>query len=180
MEISSECIAWATVAHCWCCFMVVASQRLLGHSSRWVRFMYKMQQISDLCNLQLTFVMTCYPALWLSQLFVVNIYHNTPCNLCYFIRVRTHVSWLYKTNGENVYGKITTTKVSHLLVPLSAAFPSKEWFWHCIQLITHNIFQSSVTSMVGCQVLAIDLRGHGDTVTTNEEDLSAETMARYL
>jgi hypothetical protein len=34
--------------------------------------------------------------------------------------------------------------------------------------------------MVGCQVLAIDLRGHGDTVTTNEEDLSAETMARYL
>jgi len=44
----------------------------------------------------------------------------------------------------------------------------------------HNIFQSSVTSMVGCQVLAIDLRGHGDTVTTNEEDLSAETMARYL
>jgi hypothetical protein len=56
-------------------------------------------------------------------------------------------------------------------------------FWLCKHLIIHVItssFQSSVTSMVGCQVLAIDLRGHGDTVTTNEEDLSAETMARYL
>lgn len=44
--------------------------------------------------------------------------------------------------------------------------------------LTWSLFSSSVTSMVGCQVLAIDLRGHGDTVTTNEEDLSAETMAR--
>ncbi|KDR16494.1 protein phosphatase methylesterase 1 [Zootermopsis nevadensis] len=44
--------------------------------------------------------------------------------------------------------------------------------------LTWALFSSSVTSMVGCQVLAIDLRGHGDTVTTNEEDLSAETMAR--
>ncbi|PNF21074.1 Protein phosphatase methylesterase 1 [Cryptotermes secundus] len=44
--------------------------------------------------------------------------------------------------------------------------------------LTWALFSSSVTSMVGCQVLAIDLRGHGDTITTNEEDLSAETMAR--
>ena len=31
--------------------------------------------------------------------------------------------------------------------------------------------------MVSCQVLAIDLRGHGDTKTQHEESLSAETQA---
>ncbi|XP_069677417.1 protein phosphatase methylesterase 1 isoform X1 [Periplaneta americana] len=44
--------------------------------------------------------------------------------------------------------------------------------------LTWSLFATSVTSYVECQVLAIDLRGHGDTITTNEEDLSAETMAR--
>ncbi|PSN37996.1 Protein phosphatase methylesterase 1 [Blattella germanica] len=43
--------------------------------------------------------------------------------------------------------------------------------------LTWSLFSASVTSMVGCQVLAIDLRGHGDSVTTDEEDLSAETMS---
>lgn len=33
--------------------------------------------------------------------------------------------------------------------------------------------------MVECRVMAIDLRGHGDSKTNNDEDLSAETMARY-
>lgn len=31
--------------------------------------------------------------------------------------------------------------------------------------------------MVSCQVLAIDLRGHGESKTHNEENLSAETQA---
>jgi len=38
--------------------------------------------------------------------------------------------------------------------------------------------QAEVTSMVECQVLAIDLRGHGNTQTHDEEDLSATTLAR--
>lgn len=35
-------------------------------------------------------------------------------------------------------------------------------------------------TMVICKVMAIDLRGHGDTHTTNEEDLSADTLALYV
>lgn len=33
--------------------------------------------------------------------------------------------------------------------------------------------------MVECQILAMDLRGHGDTTTTNDEDLSEVTLAKY-
>lgn len=32
-------------------------------------------------------------------------------------------------------------------------------------------------TMVLCRVMAIDLRGHGDTYTTNDEDLSVDTLA---
>jgi hypothetical protein len=32
--------------------------------------------------------------------------------------------------------------------------------------------------MVECQMLAIDLRGHGDTTTTDDEDLSEMTLAK--
>ncbi|KAJ9594445.1 hypothetical protein L9F63_014130 [Diploptera punctata] len=46
--------------------------------------------------------------------------------------------------------------------------------------LTWALFSSSVTSLMKCQVLAIDLRGHGDTKTTDEEDLSAETMSKDI
>jgi pimeloyl-ACP methyl ester carboxylesterase len=32
-------------------------------------------------------------------------------------------------------------------------------------------------TMVLCTVVAIDLRGHGDTHTTDDEDLSLDTLA---
>lgn len=32
--------------------------------------------------------------------------------------------------------------------------------------------------MVVCRILAIDLRGHGNTQTTDDENLSAETLAQ--
>lgn len=32
-------------------------------------------------------------------------------------------------------------------------------------------------TMALCKVMAVDLRGHGDTYTTNDEDLSADTLA---
>ncbi|XP_072743666.1 protein phosphatase methylesterase 1 [Anoplolepis gracilipes] len=35
----------------------------------------------------------------------------------------------------------------------------------------------SIMTMVLCSVMAIDLRGHGDTHTTDDEDLSADTLA---
>ncbi|XP_014485761.1 PREDICTED: protein phosphatase methylesterase 1 [Dinoponera quadriceps] len=35
----------------------------------------------------------------------------------------------------------------------------------------------SIMTMVLCRIMAIDLRGHGDTYTTNDEDLSVDTLA---
>lgn len=40
------------------------------------------------------------------------------------------------------------------------------------------LFATSVTSMAQCQVLAMDIRGHGNTHTDNDEDLSAFTLAK--
>lgn len=37
--------------------------------------------------------------------------------------------------------------------------------------------QKEVTSVIHCQCLAIDFRGHGDSITDDDDDLSAETMA---
>ncbi|XP_076343764.1 protein phosphatase methylesterase 1 isoform X2 [Tachypleus tridentatus] len=39
------------------------------------------------------------------------------------------------------------------------------------------LFCSEIVKMVECQVAAIDLRGHGETTTSNDDDLSAETLA---
>lgn len=38
-------------------------------------------------------------------------------------------------------------------------------------------FSTEITEMVHCQCMAIDLRGHGDSKTANDEDLSADTQA---
>lgn len=34
--------------------------------------------------------------------------------------------------------------------------------------------------MIHCQCLSIDLRGHGDTHTDEDDDLSADTLAKYI
>jgi len=44
--------------------------------------------------------------------------------------------------------------------------------------LTWATFAKEIASKVQCQVLALDLRGHGDTVCAEEEELSAERMAR--
>lgn len=46
--------------------------------------------------------------------------------------------------------------------------------------LTWSLFAVSVTEMVECQVMAFDQRGHGDTRTSNDEDLSAETLSRDI
>ncbi|XP_012147920.2 protein phosphatase methylesterase 1 isoform X1 [Megachile rotundata] len=43
--------------------------------------------------------------------------------------------------------------------------------------LTWAEFTKSIMTMIICKVMAIDLRGHGDTHTTNEEDLSGDTLA---
>ncbi|XP_031827314.1 protein phosphatase methylesterase 1 [Nomia melanderi] len=43
--------------------------------------------------------------------------------------------------------------------------------------LTWAEFTKSIMTMIVCKVMAIDLRGHGDTFTENEEDLSRDTLA---
>lgn len=42
------------------------------------------------------------------------------------------------------------------------------------------LFSTEITNIVNCQCLAIDFRGHGDTRTIDEYDLSAATMANDI
>jgi len=44
--------------------------------------------------------------------------------------------------------------------------------------LTWSVFTKSVTGICHCQVLAIDLRGHGDTTTENDSDLSVDTLSK--
>lgn len=46
--------------------------------------------------------------------------------------------------------------------------------------LTWSLFTSNISHLVECQVAAIDLRGHGETKTTNDNDLSAETLSRDI
>lgn len=34
--------------------------------------------------------------------------------------------------------------------------------------------------MIDCQVISMDIRGHGETKAKNPDDLSAETLVRYV
>ncbi|XP_072558504.1 protein phosphatase methylesterase 1 [Paramormyrops kingsleyae] len=40
------------------------------------------------------------------------------------------------------------------------------------------VFTTAICSRIICRVVAVDLRGHGDTKVKNSEDLSAETLAK--
>ncbi|KAK7580213.1 hypothetical protein V9T40_000842 [Parthenolecanium corni] len=46
--------------------------------------------------------------------------------------------------------------------------------------LTWALFAKEIHSMVECQILAIDMRGHGDTTTENDDDLSAATLAQDI
>ncbi|XP_055377251.1 protein phosphatase methylesterase 1 [Condylostylus longicornis] len=43
--------------------------------------------------------------------------------------------------------------------------------------LTWSYLSQEITQMLHCQCLCVDLRGHGDSITDNDEDLSAETLA---
>lgn len=46
--------------------------------------------------------------------------------------------------------------------------------------LTWAHFSMEITKLIHCQCLAIDIRGHGDTSTKNEDDLSAVTLAQDI
>ncbi|XP_023303745.2 protein phosphatase methylesterase 1 [Lucilia cuprina] len=46
--------------------------------------------------------------------------------------------------------------------------------------LTWAHFCMEITNMIHCQCLSIDLRGHGDTQTDDEDDLSADTLAKDI
>ncbi|XP_005189195.1 protein phosphatase methylesterase 1 [Musca domestica] len=46
--------------------------------------------------------------------------------------------------------------------------------------LTWAHFCTEITNMIHCQCLSIDLRGHGDTVTDDDDDLSADTLAKDI
>nr|NP_001261609.1 uncharacterized protein Dmel_CG5068, isoform B [Drosophila melanogaster]NP_648277.3 uncharacterized protein Dmel_CG5068, isoform A [Drosophila melanogaster]ACL90756.1 CG5068-PA [synthetic construct]AAF50336.2 uncharacterized protein Dmel_CG5068, isoform A [Drosophila melanogaster]AAL29088.1 LP02515p [Drosophila melanogaster]AGB94304.1 uncharacterized protein Dmel_CG5068, isoform B [Drosophila melanogaster] len=46
--------------------------------------------------------------------------------------------------------------------------------------LTWAHFCSEVTSMIHCQCLCIDMRGHGDSKVDDEDDLSADTLAKDI
>uniref|UniRef100_T1J5T7 protein phosphatase methylesterase-1 n=1 Tax=Strigamia maritima TaxID=126957 RepID=T1J5T7_STRMM len=43
--------------------------------------------------------------------------------------------------------------------------------------LTWATLTTSILELIECQIAAMDLRGHGDTVTSNDEDLSAQTLS---
>uniref|UniRef100_A0A0K8VMJ2 protein phosphatase methylesterase-1 n=1 Tax=Bactrocera latifrons TaxID=174628 RepID=A0A0K8VMJ2_BACLA len=45
--------------------------------------------------------------------------------------------------------------------------------------LTWSHFCVEITRIIHCQCLAIDLRGHGDTKTELDDDLSSDTLAKY-
>ncbi|XP_037937984.1 protein phosphatase methylesterase 1 [Teleopsis dalmanni] len=46
--------------------------------------------------------------------------------------------------------------------------------------LTWAHFCVEITNIIHCQCLSVDLRGHGDTCTGNEDDLSADTLAHDI
>lgn len=50
--------------------------------------------------------------------------------------------------------------------------------WQLLLYMCLSLLQSEITSILDCQCLAIDLRGHGDSRVSNESDLSANILAK--
>lgn len=46
--------------------------------------------------------------------------------------------------------------------------------------LTWSCFAEELSSKIDCQIVAPDLRGHGNTTTTNDEDLSTERLTKDI
>ncbi|GAU98461.1 hypothetical protein RvY_09604 [Ramazzottius varieornatus] len=71
-------------------------------------------------------------------------------------------------NIFNVYEKGAEGPI--LLMVHGAGFSGLSW----------ALFTNAMTSLLICRCIAVDLRGHGDTITDNDEDLSAEILSTDL
>lgn len=40
------------------------------------------------------------------------------------------------------------------------------------------ILQEEVSKLIECRVIAVDVRGHGNTVTSDDADLSLDTLSK--
>lgn len=43
-----------------------------------------------------------------------------------------------------------------------------------------NLLQKEILNRIKCKVVAIDIRGHGDTHTSDDENLSIDVMTRQV
>ena len=49
-----------------------------------------------------------------------------------------------------------------------------------MQSTLNNLEQKKLTGLVNCRCAAMDFRGHGDTNTEDEEDMSAQVLAQLV
>lgn len=70
------------------------------------------------------------------------------------------------------YSGLTWALFTVRKTPFQKPFPS-------LHLTILN-FQKEILSRINCRILAIDLRGHGETHTSEDENLSLEYMTRYF
>jgi protein phosphatase methylesterase 1 len=93
------------------------------------------------------------------------------------IRNYTPIEWnvyfddkRYITFDKNtfcLYSRNTNDSLSPVLIFLhGGGFSGLSW----------AVLSKAVTNLVQCQCIAIDIRGHGETKTTDENDLSIETL----
>ncbi|EEC03411.1 protein phosphatase methylesterase 1 isoform, putative [Ixodes scapularis] len=76
-----------------------------------------------------------------------------------------------KTDEGNVFRVYTKGTTGPLLLLLHGGGYSG---------LTWSLFTSEMCHIVECRVAALDIRGHGETMTTNDNDLSAETLSRDI
>lgn len=69
---------------------------------------------------------------------------------------------IYRTKQPDIQGPL-------LLLLHGGGYSALTWAHFCME----------ITRMIYCQCLSIDLRGHGDTHTDDDDDLSADTLAKF-
>uniref|UniRef100_A0A131XS79 Protein phosphatase methylesterase 1 n=1 Tax=Ixodes ricinus TaxID=34613 RepID=A0A131XS79_IXORI len=76
-----------------------------------------------------------------------------------------------KTDEGNVFRVYTKGTTGPLLLLLHGGGYSG---------LTWSLFTHEMCHIVECRVAALDIRGHGETMTSNDNDLSAETLSRDI
>ncbi|KAG7471285.1 hypothetical protein MATL_G00122640 [Megalops atlanticus] len=100
---------------------------------------------------------------------------------CIFVLSAWNLSYLYKGSLVVTSAAFSTLTFSHTFRIYSSGS------YGPVLLLLHGgghsalswaVFTAVICTRINCRVVAVDLRGHGDTKVKNCEDLSAETMAK--